>query len=96
MRLPLLILAMLASGPALAQNRPSTLTMTCGQNRQLVLAQGAIVLSTGGMTYDRFVADSRNCLPGQSTKRTMVPARDTPYCPLQICFDPSGERFIDD
>jgi len=96
MRMPLLILALLVTGSAVAQTRPSTLAMTCGQNRQLVAAKGAIVLATGATTYDLYVADARNCLPGQATKRSLVPARDTPYCPLQVCYDPTGDRWIND
>ena len=43
-----------------AQARPSTLGMSCGQAQYLVRSSGAIVLSTGGQTYDRFVASRQN------------------------------------
>src|SRR3954451_17348236 len=46
---------------AVAQNRPSTTAMTCQQAASLVYARGAIVLGTGGYTYDRFVRDRSFC-----------------------------------
>src|SRR5215213_3907368 len=46
---------------AVAQNRPSTTAMTCRQAASLVYARGAIVLGTGGYTYDRFVRDRSFC-----------------------------------
>src|SRR6185295_15994175 len=46
---------------AVAQDRPSTTAMTCQQAASLVYARGAIVLGTGGYTYDRFVRDRSFC-----------------------------------
>jgi len=65
---------------AFAQNRPSTLSMSCGQAQSLVRARGAIVLSTGGYTYDRFVASRRFCTPDEEEIPTWAPTRDTPQC----------------
>jgi hypothetical protein len=78
------------AGTALA--RPSTLSMTCAQAQALVEQQGAIVLSTGTYTYDRFVYHRGYCLPGEVFDREWVPAGDTPDCRLNVC-KPDFPRF---
>jgi hypothetical protein len=65
---------------AIAQPRPSTLAMSCGQAAGLVASRGAIVLGTGGYTYDRFVSDARFCLRSERTEPVWVPAADTSQC----------------
>ncbi|WP_262029635.1 hypothetical protein [Microvirga sp. Mcv34] len=65
---------------AQAQPRPSTLAMPCGASQQLVFARGAIVLGTGGQTYDRFVRDQSFCAIGEYASQAFVPSRDTPAC----------------
>ena len=70
----------LVATSALAQPRPSTVTMSCRQAAGLVIAHGAIVLGTGGHTYDRFVVDQRFCLRSEMTEPVWVPAADTPQC----------------
>jgi hypothetical protein len=84
----------LAAGAAHSQTRPQTPSMTCDQTRVMVARAGGIVLGTGGYTYDRYVSDARFCLQGQSIRRQNAPTRDTPYCPLWICYDPSGSWFM--
>ena len=79
-RLALVLAGFACATSAVAQSRPSTLAMTCGQAAGLVASRGAIVLGTGGYTYDRFVRDDRFCLRGESTEPVWVPARDTPQC----------------
>ena len=74
-----LMLSALATG-AQAQTRPSTVAMPCGASQQLVLTRGAIVLGTGGHTYDRFVRDETFCAIGEYTQQAYVPSRDTPSC----------------
>jgi hypothetical protein len=82
---------------ATAQARPSTLSMTCGQAQALVARQGAIVLSTGEFTYDRYVSDRRFCEVGEALRNEFVPTRDNPQCFVGYsCFTPSyhdGFRF---
>src|SRR5215210_1173727 len=56
-------------------NRPSTTAMTCQQAAGLVYARGAIVLGTGGYTYDRFVRDQSFCQITEATERAWVPTR---------------------
>lgn len=65
---------------AAAQPRPSSVDMTCRQAAGLVASQGAIVLGTGGYTYDRFVRERRFCLITEMTEPAWVPTRDTPQC----------------
>lgn len=74
-----LIIVNMSSG-ALAQSRPSTLRMSCLQARSLVLSQGAVVLSTGPTTYDRYVSGGNFCQWGERSEPTWVPAADTPQC----------------
>src|SRR3954463_3296195 len=56
----LALIAALGSASAEAQPRPSTVAMTCPQAAHLVAARGAIVLGTGGFTFDRFVGFVRS------------------------------------
>jgi hypothetical protein len=79
-RLILAIAASLAVTSAVAQPRPSTAAMSCNQAAGLVASRGAIVLGTGGYTYDRFVSDDRFCLRTETTEPVWVPAGDTPQC----------------
>lgn len=63
-----------------AQARPDVRTMTCQQARSLIQQSGAVVLTTGRYTYDRYVANQRFCPIGQVTERAYLPTRDTPSC----------------
>jgi hypothetical protein len=76
--------AVLACVPelTLAQPRPSTLAMSCQQARALVASRGAIVLSTGRHTYDRFVAHVGFCEIEQTTEPAFEPTADHPQCPI--------------
>ena len=79
-RLPLSLLLLALALPALAQSRPSTPERSCAANRQSVATSGAIVLGTGGFTYDRFVNDRRFCAHGEFIEPAFVPSRDNPQC----------------
>jgi hypothetical protein len=76
--------AVLVSIPELtiAQPRLSTLSMSCHQARALVASRGAIVLSTGRFTYDRFVAHAGFCEIEQTTEPAFEPTTDDPQCPI--------------
>jgi hypothetical protein len=65
---------------ALAQPRPSTVRMTCAQARSTVLSRGAVVLSTGPNTYDRFVSSRNYCEINESLESVWAPTADTPQC----------------
>ncbi|WP_457104409.1 hypothetical protein [Methylobacterium sp. P5_C11] len=85
----------LAVSPAAAQTRPSSTAMTCQQTMRLVQMRGALVLGTGGMTYDRFVRDRSFCEPTEVAKRAFRPTRDNPNCLIgYTCYEPgAGDWF---
>ena len=99
MRVTCLVLgAALVSTGAAAQPRASTVDMRCVQAAGIVAARGAIVLGTGGVTYDRFVSDRRFCAITQTTEPAWVPAADTPQCFVgyrckEPTSEPRGDRF---
>jgi hypothetical protein len=51
-----------------AQPPPSTVVMSCGKAAALVASAGAIVLGTGGHTYERFVRARSLCVYGEATE----------------------------
>ncbi|WP_332685480.1 hypothetical protein [Bosea sp. (in: a-proteobacteria)] len=77
-RILLSLVLVLAAGAALA--RPQTPARSCVANQQSVRANGAIVLGTGGHTYDRFVRHRGFCQFDEYADPAWVPARDTPSC----------------
>lgn len=79
-RIVLTLLLSLTATAALSQSRPSTTTQICSANRQIVASNGAIVLGTGGFTYDRFVRDRSFCEFDETTEPAWVPSRDTQTC----------------
>ena len=81
---------------AVAQNRPSTTAMTCQQAASLVYARGAIVLGTGGYTYDRFVRDRSFCQVTEALESAWLPTRDTPTCFVGYrCYEPSRDDLFE-
>jgi hypothetical protein len=81
MRYLALALILLFADAASAQ-RPNTVTMTCAQAQGLLASRGALVMSTGGHTFDRFVASGRFCEFDERVEPASAPTLDTPYCPL--------------
>ncbi|MBR3190200.1 hypothetical protein [Bosea sp. (in: a-proteobacteria)] len=79
-RILIALLALGFAGAAQAQGRPQSPARSCEANRQSVIANGAIVLGTGGYTYDRFVRDRSFCQFDETVFPAWVPARDTPQC----------------
>lgn len=84
--------------PVLAQGRPSSVRMTCAQTVRLIQARGAIVLGTGGQTFDRFVRDRSFCEVTEIAKRAFAPTRDDPACLIgYTCYEPGqSDRLGDD
>lgn len=77
------------TGFVAAQGRPSTVQMTCAQARALVARHGAIVLGTGGQTFDRFVAHRGFCPVTDVTQPAWVRSRDARQCFVGYrCVDP--------
>jgi hypothetical protein len=73
------VIAILAAS-SIAEARPNATTMTCAEAAATVSRAGAIVLSTGEFTYDRFVADISHCMLRQTTGPGIAPTRDNPRC----------------
>ena len=65
---------------AQAQRRPETTAMTCAAARALVQSSGAIVIGTGGQTYDRLVRHRGFCTSTERTEVVFAPTRDNPAC----------------
>jgi len=85
-RLALSVLALVIAGTSIVEARPNTTQMTCAQAAATVARAGAIVLSTGVHTYDRFVATNAFCLPGQETRAAQAATLDNPFCAVgYIC-----------
>lgn len=85
----LTLLAVAIAVPALAQGRPDSATMTCGQTAALVRQRGALILGTGPLIYDRYVSDRGQCAATQQTKQAFVATRDNPSCFVGFtCIEP--------
>ncbi|MCC2113275.1 MAG: hypothetical protein KDJ16_14670 [Hyphomicrobiales bacterium] len=80
MRVLFLGLAMLIALPQIASARPNTTRMSCDEAHSLVIRSGAIVMSTGRHTYERFVADRRFCQFNEVLERQFVPTADRQQC----------------
>jgi hypothetical protein len=80
--IPLAAVLVLAAGAAGAQTRPSTTSLACNQARGLVQAQGAVVLGTGGQTFDRFVNHSGFCAREEIAEQSFAPTLDNRQCPV--------------
>ena len=70
------------SAEAFAQSRPLTTRMSCAQAKGLVASQGAVVLNTGPLTYDRYVGSSSACALGEVMEPAWVPTADSAQCPI--------------
>lgn len=72
--------AVAVSGPALAQNLPDTLAMTCAQAQSIIERNGAAVLATGPQLYERYVLNRSFCTWNEVTRPAWTAARDNPQC----------------
>jgi hypothetical protein len=87
-----LVLALTSADAALA--RPNSLTMSCAQAANLVRAQGAVVMSTGRHTFDRYVRHGGFCLWPEVAVPAYAPTADARRCPIgYVCREPVFERF---
>lgn len=77
----------LANAPA--QARPNTRNMTCASAAALVQSRGAIVLSTGANTFDRYVSNIRYCSGAEQLQPEWVRTSDSNQCFVgYTCFVP--------
>lgn len=87
-------IALAASQPASAQSgRPLSTAMTCAQVQGMINQRGAVVLSTGQYTFDRYVANRNFCQHGEVAGKDTVPTRDNAYCYVRLCIDPQPWRY---
>jgi len=92
-----LLVIVLATHASVAEaQRPSTLTMTCPQAAATVASAGAIVLTTGQFTYDRFVAHTGFCPRDQVARPAVAPTLDSPYCSIGYRCEQKMRRFDND
>lgn len=76
----LTIALLLPAGLATAQTRPSTVSRPCAASQRDVQVHGAIVLGTGGYTYDRFVRNRSFCEIDEDQEPAFVPSGDSQAC----------------
>ena len=80
---------------AQAQSRPNSTRLSCAQAAGLVAARGAVVMTTGPNTYDRYVRDRRFCTPIETTRPAWVATRDSRQCMVgYTCEDVERDRFL--
>lgn len=76
----LMLALLIPAGLATAQTRPSTVSRPCSASQRDVQVHGAVVLGTGGYTYDRFVRDRSFCQIDEDQDAAFVPSGDTQAC----------------
>lgn len=83
--LRILLTAALAATAGTAFARPDTRGMTCQQTQRLIARSGAVVLTTGPHTYDRYVAGFGYCATPNQPVLTYVRTKDRANCPVYNC-----------
>lgn len=84
--------------------RPSTLGMTCNQAQRYLASRGAVVMSTGEHTYNRFVVSGGYCEVAEWAESATAPTKDARNCPLgYTCtstppfeYDAPGDHWLFD
>jgi hypothetical protein len=77
-----------------AAQRPDLRQMSCAQARNLVARRGAVVMTTGRYTYERFVAGPRWCDHWETVAPRAAATRDNPRCVVgYICETPLFRPF---
>ena len=84
LKLVFFALAVTLCATSIAAARPNTTTMTCAEAAATVARAGAVTLSTGKNTYDRYVASISHCMPRQTTQAGIAPTRDNPRCQVGL------------
>ena len=90
--MPRLVLAAVLSMtlvPSPAAARPDATRMTCAEATATGARAGGVVLSTGGVTYKRFVSSAQFCDLRQQTEPGYALTRDVPQCQVgYVCKTP--------
>ena len=87
-----ILVALLLAGPAAAA-RPDARALTCHQARMLVLERGAVVMTTGRYTYQRFVSQLGYCDYWERTTTAWTATRDDPNCRIGYICEERMDRF---
>jgi hypothetical protein len=88
-------LAFLAVAPASVlaqQGRPDSTAMGCAQAQGVVTRAGAIVLGTGGPTFERVVTSAQFCTPDEFTQPFWAPTADARQCMVGYTCEPRAGR----
>lgn len=85
-----LVFMLLATGSAMAQNRIDSRQLDCQSIQSLIAQRGAVVLTTGQHTYDRYVADRRFCFRPDVPQLTTIRTANAEQCPVYRCGQPLG------
>ncbi|MET1413578.1 hypothetical protein ABVF61_14995 [Roseibium sp. HPY-6] len=89
-------LVFVSSQPSDAQSRrPDTRALSCSQVQSLIQQNGAVVMSTGQYTFDRYVYTKNFCQHGEVARNQWVPTKDVKRCRVRVCIDPNILRFND-
>jgi hypothetical protein len=78
------LLASLVAASAFAQSRPDALTMACAEVQALLASRGAVTLTTGLNTFDRFVGPGA-CDGTRVGQPAYIATRDTNQCQVHVC-----------
>ena len=78
--------------------------MTCNQAQRYLASRGAVVMSTGEHTYNRFVVSGRYCEVAEWAESATAPTKDARHCPLgYTCtsippfeYDEPGDHWLFD
>ena len=90
-KIMLVALALTFAAPAFAA-RPNTKNLTCRDAAGLVAQNGAIVLSTGANTYDRFVAHQGYCGKEEVISPAFVKTLDNKQCFIGYTCEQNGSN----
>jgi hypothetical protein len=77
---------------ASAQQRPDARAMTCHQVQSLIANNGAVVITTGRHTYDRYVSGQSYCSIPYVTRPHTITTSDG-ACTVLRCGEPLFDRF---
>jgi hypothetical protein len=78
---PILVaLCCLAPSMIAAQPRPDARRLPCTQAAAVVQSAGAVVLTTGPYTYDRYVSSGQFCFRPEVPIPAWIATADTPQC----------------
>ncbi len=86
LRFAAVVFALLAATPAFA--RPDARTMTCASLNALIAREGAVVVTTGDFTFERFVASFQFCDSQTMLKSAYQATADDRRCVVNsVCGD---------